>query len=177
MSSTDHNKKKSNQGFPDYVIKRKRLNHRKTVIIVDRNNLSYKDFVFNDGKYKYHENFEYKTLTGTIEITINCADFSRIFTVNSNSTKVCGSKHHFGIKLKFPDQKYMPIIKEVQRGCLQIKIKCYGDKLYYDKGNITTHYGKVIPRLNMTATKPVIIPSSVVWSYMHPYQGGGVSSR
>lgn len=172
----NHNKKScSNEHYSDYVLKRKRLSKTKTILLFRRNNLSFKLFKSKDGIYVYDEDFEFHGVCGKLKIVVNTENFQDVFCINCKSVKFKGVYSHFGLYLRFPDQKEFPIDKHVVIGCVEISLRCKGNRLFYDAakrkriegGNVSTS----------SARYAVEIPDTVLWAAKNPFSGGGFSPK
>ena len=160
--------------IPNIVFKRKRLSKTKTVIVFRRNNLSFSDFIKTDGGYTYQEDFNHHGVKGNIRIIVESDNLYDLFEINSKAAKVKGGKDHFGIFLRFQDQKQLPLIQSGTFGCLKFDLYCNGKSLYYDGKKKNTERSSV--HINSSKT-PIAVPKTISWAASHPFQGGGVNPR
>lgn len=162
------------QEMPDIVLKRKRLSKTKTVVIFRRNNLSFTDFGEITGGYVYEEIFKHHGVSGRIKIVVDSENLYDIFNVNTKSVKIKGGKDHFGIFLRFGDQKKLPLNKAGSIGCVRFELDCEGKELFYD-GKKKSDPGVEIH--DTSKHRSISAPASVSWAASHPFQGGGFSPR
>lgn len=164
------------QQRPNVVIKRKWFGKNKISIIFRKNNISFNDFNRTDTGYIYEESFKRYGVTGKIYICVDSDNFNDIFEINTKTVKIKGSKRQFGIYLRLPDQKELPLNKSGSKGCLKYKLYCEGEKLYYEgKHKRRGEYWSGIH--SISKSKSYCAPSSMSWAAAHPYQGGGFSPR
>ena len=161
--------------MPNIVLKRKRLNKKKNVIVFRRNNLSFSDFKHMENGYVYEEKFEHFKVQGVFKMYVDSEDLYDIFQIDEKGMRIRGGQNHFGVFLRFNDQKKLPLEKNGQIGCVRYVLKCDGESLYFDTGKKKDPY---VSDIHDTSRKSGgNVSYSVRWAASHPLQGGGVSPR
>ena len=162
------------QKMPDIVLKRKRLSKTKTVVVFRRNNLKFDNFVKTDAGFLYEESFKHYGVKGRIRLIVESDNLYDVFSVNTKTIKIKGGKDHFGLFLRFGDQKRLPLDKCGSMGCVKYELLCDGKELFYD-GKKKNEPGAEIH--DTSKRKTISAPASVSWAASHPLQGGGFSPR
>ncbi len=168
-------------GLPNYIIKRKRISKKKSMVVFARNNIQYGDLKRIDGGFVREEKFRTKQgYHGTTLIIIKRDNLDEIFDIKSDIIKVRGNRTKFNVVLNLPDQKWLPLKAEVKAGCITCRIFCDGRSLEYDRKDERQFHqrpakGSLMKESNRTYS--VEIPDSVLWSASHPYQAGGMSPK
>ncbi len=162
--------------MPNIVLKRKRLNKKKSVVIFRRNNLSFSDFKVTENGYIYEEKFKHFGIQGTFRMTVDSEDLYEMFQIDEKTMKIKGGKNHFGVFLRFNDQKTLPLVRKGHVGCVQYVLECDGKSLYHDTGK--KKKDPFVSDIHDTSKKSGgKVPYTVGWAAAHPLQGGGVSPR
>lgn len=167
--------------IPKYVLKNKRLSKTKTVFIFRRNYLDIKKFKKAEDGWIFEEEFKHYGNKCYFCMMVHNDNIFSMYDVNCKSAKIKGNKNCFGIFFRTVKQKANFNIKQVY-GNVEFVLKSEGKNIAYDngKGMKNTREDKLF---NQCGTKhegsrvAIDIPSSVVWSVAHPFQGGGVSPR
>lgn len=163
--------------YPDYTIKRKRLNKKLVVVIFRRNNLSFNQFEKENGGYVFREKFSSHGIKGFLEILVHSDNLYDIFSINSKTIKICGGRNHFGIYLRFSDQQ-PPLKKKISKDIVTCKLLCEGKRFYFDTQRSKDKDDQFVNIRSSSSSKTTIkVPSSLSWSASHPMQGGGFSPR
>ena len=162
--------------MPDIVLKRQRLSKTKTVVIFRRNNLSFNSFKKNVKGYTYQEEFYSHGMRGRLSIFVESENLYDLFKIDTKAAKVKGEEKSFGIFLRFPDQRYLPLVQSGAFGCMKFDLYCNGKNksIYYVGKNKKPEKVGIYTNSNKT---PVEIPKSVSWAALHPFQGGGFSPK
>ncbi len=168
------------ESFPDYVLVRKRLSKTKTVVIFRRNNLSFSCFERVETGYFYHDSFMYRGYNGAIEFTINDVEFDKVFAIDRKDIKIKGSRNHFGVFLRFPDQERLPFKKQGSVECFSFSLVVLGSKpiLFSTPTSPNKKKTQMVGEIHNPPTKTVQpISPTVAWNMTHPFQGGRVSPK
>lgn len=166
---------------PKYVLKNKKLNKTKTVLIFRRNFLNIDNFIKCEDGWKFEEDFNYHGVKGHFVMIVHSDNIFDMYGVNSKVTKVKGKKNSFGIFIRAGKSK-LPF--EINRICNKVEfiLSCKGKALAFDngKGIKATKEEKMykqVASIHSGSRTPVTIPNSIVWSASHPFQGGSVTPR
>lgn len=168
--------------FPKYVLKEKKLNKKKSVIIFRRNYLSINEFIKTESGWIFEEEFDHYGTKCKFMLRIDTTNLAKLFSLNTKTVKVKGRLDCFSIFLRCSNRK-MPF--EIDKKCelVQFHLECSGKRLSYDDGTgIKNTRKKQIDKKMLKNGKQKksdkIAPyTNAGYALTHPFQGGGVSPR
>lgn len=179
----EHQGKTFSKTYPDFFMKRKKLNENKTVVIFRRNNLSFDDFERYNNTYYYIEDFNYNGINGAIHIELLSSNLYDLFEANTKKVKIRGRKSRLGILLRFPSIEKYPFEAHGTVGKVKFHFICYKCK-YVRPERVSVNTFKKKPKKKRKSysihksgkfNKGIYATNS--YHFFHPYQGGGCSPR
>lgn len=168
--------------FPKYVLKKKKLNKKKSATVFRRNYLNINDFQEYEDGWIFEEKFVHHGTACEFRFIVHHPDIDIIFKFDSKTLKIKGNRQEFGIFIRMPNQG-VPFTAQGKMDCIEYHIECTGRCLAYDDGTgISNTREKQVLQQMQKDRKPKknnsLAPyANAGYSMTHPYQGGGISPR
>lgn len=167
-----------------YVLKIKKLNKSKKVIIFRRNYLSIENFEKTNTGWFFQEEFFHYGTKSNFSLSIDTDDLSKIFGLNSKTLKIKGNKNNFGLFVRL-EKRELPFVVDKDYDIIKVHLECEGKHLPYDDGSGIKNtkkkkeqeQNKLFEERKPTKSNNIAPYSNVGYAMSHPYQGGGVSPR